>query len=247
VGPFYPPGTQPSSFLRVYSTVFDTVEVDSSFYRVPSPSMVAAWRRSTPDDFLFTAKLPKRITHELRLRRVEEPLERFYSSFRELGPKLGAVVVQLPPSFKHDSDLAALEAFLGLVTDSYRHAVEFRHRSWFREDVYSLLEAYNVGLAWAETQYLKPPSRLTADIIYLRMVGDRSIREFSEVQRDRSEEMMGWLGRIRAAGGEVSRAYVFFNNHYAGFGPGSVNEFRRLAGLMAREFPRGGQRTLAEF
>lgn len=247
VGPFYPPGTPPSRYLRIYASVLDTVEVDSSFYRVPSPGTVDSWRRSTPDDFIFTAKVPRRITHELKLRRSEAALDEFYSSILRVGNKLGALVLQLPPSFRYDSDMQALEDFLSHLRPEVGHAVEFRHASWFRNDVYALLERYGVSLTWAETQYLRTSAQLTGDILYLRMVGDRQLERFTGVQRDRTAEMVEWIQHIREASGSVSRAYVFFNNHYAGFGPGSVDEFRRLAGLAALEFPRKGQRTLADF
>ncbi|MFQ5838760.1 MAG: DUF72 domain-containing protein [Thermoplasmata archaeon] len=247
MGPFYPIGTAPRDYLKLYATVFDIVEVDSSFYRIPQRGMVAGWRRATPEGFRFTAKFPKIITHENRLRNIERPLQWFYSSFEELGPKLEAYVVQLPPSIKYERDFAALEDFLALLKEDVQHAVEFRHNSWFRDDVYALMERYGVALTWAETQYLTTPPKLTADIIYLRMIGDRSLRQLGELQKDRSEEMGVWNDHIRGAVEDVRRAYVFFNNHYAGFGPGSVNEFRRLMGLIAKEFPHSGQKTLAEF
>ncbi len=223
------------------------MEVDSSFYRIPPKGMVAGWRMATPDHFRFTAKFPKRITHELKLREAERPLGWFYSSFEELGPKLDAFVVQMPPSLKYDKDLEAFEAFLALLKDGVPHAVEFRHRSWFRDDLYAMMERYGVALAWSETQYLRTPAKVTSDLVYLRMIGDRSLKKLGEIQKDRSEEMGGWLSDIEDVVEGVRRGYVFFNNHYAGFGPGSVNEFRRLAGLIAREFPESGQKTLAEF
>ncbi len=247
VGPFYPPATRPRDYLKLYSGVFDVVEVDSSFYRIPPKAMVAGWRKATPDHFRFTAKFPKRITHELKLKDAERPLGWFYSSFEELGPKLDAFVVQMPPSLKYDKDHATLEAFLTLLREDVRHAVEFRHKSWFRNDLYALLEKYDVTLAWSETQYLRTPTKLTTDFVYLRMIGDRSLKKLGEIQKDRTAEMSKWLGDIQDLVDNVRRGYVFFNNHYAGFGPGSVNEFRRLTGLMAKEFPESGQKTLAEF
>ncbi len=247
MGPFYPPGTRPRDYLRLYASVFDVVEVDSSFYRIPPRGMVAGWRRATPEEFRFTAKFPRTITHEHKLREVERPLGWFYSAFDELGPKLEALVVQLPPSLRYEKDMQALEGFLNLLKEDVTHAVEFRHKSWFREDVYALLERYGVVLAWSQNQYLTTPSRLTADAFYLRMIGDRSLTRLGELQRDRSQEMTAWMEQAKDVVDEVRRGYVFFNNHYAGFGPGSVNEFRRLAGLIAREFPKSGQKTLAEF
>ncbi len=247
VRPFYQPRTRPRDYLKLYTTVFDIVEADSSFYRIPSRSMVSGWRRATPEHFRFTAKFPRTITHEHKLRDVERPLGRFYSSFDELGPRLEAYVVQLPPSLRYERDFRSLEDFLSLLKEDVTHAVEFRHRSWSRKDVYALLERYGVALAWSENQYLRTPPKLTADILYLRMIGDRSLERLGELQKDRSEEMRSWMDEVKGLEEEVRRGYIFFNNHYAGFGPGSVNEFRRLTGLMAREFPQSGQKTLAEF
>lgn len=246
-GGFYPIGTPKGAFLEVYSSVFDVVEVDSTFYRIPPPPMVAGWDRATPADFRFTAKFPKVVTHEHKLRRVQEPLQRFYDAFDVLGRKLDAFVVQLPPSLKYDRDRDALETFLGLLRKGIPHAVEFRHKSWFRDDVYALLADHDVSLAWSTTQYLDTPPEVTGDLLYLRMIGDRSLEKLGTLQKDRTDEMAFWSERVQEHLDDVSRAYVFFNNHFAGFGPGSVNEFRRLLGLIEREFPKSGQKTLAEF
>jgi len=107
-------------------------------------------------------------------------------------------------------------------------------------------------MVWTENQYLKSPSDVTADYVYLRMVGDREITEFKEKQRDKSSEMREWYKELDEASDSVKGAFVFFNNHYAGFGPGSVNEFRRLAGMIEYEFPAGkggaaGQKGLSDF
>ncbi|MFQ6013620.1 MAG: DUF72 domain-containing protein [Thermoplasmata archaeon] len=246
-GSFYPPGTPARDYLRLYSSVFDVVEVDSSFYRIPLPSMVATWRRATPEDFAFTAKFPRGITHERKLRGVEGPLEQFYGAFDELGPKLRAFVVQFPPSFQVEKDLSALETFLTLIRTDVPHAFEFRHRSWFQEKVSDLLASHHVAQAWSTTQYLDSPPTVTSDLLYLRLIGDRSLEQLGELQKDRTEEMGVWGTRIRDAIPDVRQAYVFFNNHFAGFGPGSVNEFHRLVGLIERAFPRSGQKTLTEF
>ncbi len=251
VGPFYPSGTPAGDFLRLYSTAFDVVEVDSSFYRTPSPAQVAGWRRTTPDDFRFAMKFPKRITHELKLRGAADPLAYFQRSAGELGEKLAVGLLQLPPSIKFEKDADALWAFLESAGPRMPLAVEFRHKSWFRDDVYRTLGDRNVAMAWSTNQYLDTPSQVTSDNIYLRMVGDREITEFNRIQKDQRDQMKAWFNELAKAVDGVKQAFVFFNNHYAGFGPGSVNEFRRLAGLMEVEFPRapGGQRqrSLGEF
>jgi uncharacterized protein YecE (DUF72 family) len=146
-----------------------------------------------------------------------------------------------------------MQAFIqSLEVAKYPHAIGFRHKSWFREDVYKLLRDRNISMVWSENQYLRTPSEVTSDQVYLRMVGDREITEFKEVQKDKSAEMRSWYKELEDREDSVKGALVFFNNHYAGFGPGSVNEFRRLAGMMEYQFPTAkgvpaAQKGLADF
>jgi uncharacterized protein YecE (DUF72 family) len=251
LGGFYPEGTPKSDYLKLYSSTFDAVEIDSSFYRIPQPAMTANWRRTVPDGFLFTAKFPKKITHEKKLVHVEEPLSWMYKSMAELRDRLGALVVQLPPSVKFDSHWEHMKTLLDLLDPKIRHAIEFRHTSWFKDEVYDLLRSKNVALAWTENQYVTSPPVVTADFVYVRLVGERDIEEFKETVKDRSKEMREWYGHLEkeASGDDVRQVFVFFNNHYAGFGPASVNEFRRLAGMMEMGFPAkgGAQRGLGDF
>jgi uncharacterized protein YecE (DUF72 family) len=240
VGPFYPKDAKPKDYLRLYSSVFDTVEIDSSFYRIPNQFMVSQWKKNTPDSFLFCPKFPRKITHELKLQNISSTLSFFYRTVGALGDKLGPMVVQLPPSFKYEKRIKDLENFLSKdMSTSFRHAIEFRHTSWFREDVYKLLESHNVSLCWAMTQYLKEiPTKLTSDFIYARMVGERDITTFNEKQKDRSEELKEITDKIKANASSTDDAFIFFNNHFSGFGPESVNEFRRLSGLMEMDYSK---------
>jgi len=252
LGSFYPPGTPKSDYLPIYARVFDCVEVDSSFYRPPGPAMTRAWYRATPPGFLFAMKMPRRITHEKKLKGVGENLGWFYAAAKELREKCGPLVAQLPPSVKYDVHWTLLQEFVGSFDATFPHAIEFRHRSWFRPDVYTLLRDRNVTMVWTENQYLRSPADLTSDRVYLRLVGDREITEFHGIQKDKSQEMRAWYKELEEAADSIKGALVFFNNHYAGFGPGSVNEFRRLAGLMEYEFPARagvpeGQRSLGDF
>ena len=238
VGPFYPEGTPQSDFLKFYSRVFNTVEIDSSFYRIPNPPMISNWKSITPDDFIFTAKLPKRMTHDKHLVGIENDIGYFQKTMKGFGKKLGAVVVQLPPSFKYEKDLEGLKDFLQLIDKDIRYAIEFRHKSWFRDDIYKLLKDKNVSMAWAITQYLETPAEMTADFLYLRMVGDREIEQFTGIQKDQSDMMGKWVKKIQKNSDSFADGFVFFNNHFAGFGPASVNEFRRLAGLMEQQWSK---------
>jgi uncharacterized protein YecE (DUF72 family) len=231
-GVFYPKNIQAREYLGFYSRFFDSVEIDSSFYRIPSTFMVEQWKRNTPEGFVFSPKLPKKITHEKKLQDIESNLKYFYGVMSKLGPKLGPIVAQLPPSIKCDKHRVEMENFLSMMDTKYRHAIEFRHKSWFTPQTYSLLQKHNVSMVWSLNQYLETPAEVTTDFVYLRMVGERDITEFSGIQKDRTPEMKRWAENLEDKRGSYQNAFIFFNNHFAGFGPESVNEFRRLLGMM---------------
>ena len=245
VGPFYPRELQSKDYLRFYSKVFDCVEIDSSFYRVPNPFMVNAWKNNTPASFLFSPKLPKKITHDNKLKGSESQLLYFYSVISKLGNKLGPIAIQLPPSIKLSTHLETVKDFLPHLDPNFKHAIEFRHKSWFTPEVYRLLKKSNVAMIWSLNQYVETPPEITSDFVYLRLVGDREITEFSGVQKDRGEEMKRWASTLKDKADDYGTGFVFFNNHFAGFSPESANEFRRLLGLMELEWKsQGSQQTL---
>ena len=237
-GNFYPKDLPSTEYLGFYSKVFDCVEIDSTFYRTPLPTMVEKWHKNTPEGFLFSPKFPKKITHDHKLENIESPLSWFYKSVSKLGDKLGPIVVQLPPSIKVDKHKEVMEEFLSRLDPKYSHAIEFRHKSWFTPETYSLLKKHNVALCWSQNQYLTTPSEVTADFVYLRMVGERDITEFDSVQKDRTEDMKSWSGKLKEQSSLYDDAFIFFNNHFAGFGPASVNEFRRLSGLIEMDWTK---------
>jgi len=245
-GIFYPKDLPQRDYLKFYSKVFDCVEIDSSFYRVPNASMISAWRTGTPDGFLFSPKLPKKITHENKLLNSQGQLAYFYSVMSKMGSKFGPIAIQLPPSVKVSTHWNAMKDFVSLLDPKFRHAIEFRHKSWFAPETYELLRKNNLAMIWALNQYVETPPELTADFIYVRMVGDRAITEFTGKQRDRTEEMKKWSGSVKDASDKVEDAFIFFNNHFAGFSPESANEFRRLLGMMELEWKSEGttQQTL---
>ncbi len=239
VGPFYPPDAQAKDFLGLYSRTFDCVEIDSSFYRIPSPSMIGHWKSVTPEGFTFSPKLSKKITHENKLENFESTLLYFYSVFSKLGDKLGPIVVQLPPSIKAEKHRAVMEKFISSLEPKFRHAIEFRHKSWFTPETYKLLEKNNISMAWSINQYLETPTEVTADFVYLRMVGTREITKFNGIQKEMREEMERWATALKEKAGSLKDdSYVFFNNHFAGFGPESVNEFRRLLGMIELDWTK---------
>ena len=252
VGPFYPRHTPQSEFLKLYSKVFDLVEIDSTFYTIPPPATIRSWRDSVPDSFSFAAKLPRVITHENAMRPTREALDRFYRSIGELRPKVATLLVQLPPFLHQDDGMERVLAFLDGAPRDYRYAVEFRHSSWMRPEVFDALRRREVALVWNELQYLNTLPEITADFVYLRFIGDRSLSDLGRLQIDRTAEMEKWAARLRSVQDRVARASVLFNNHFAGFGPACADQFRRILGLPGVDFaaihtPEHGQKRLLEF
>jgi uncharacterized protein YecE (DUF72 family) len=245
-GIFYPRGLAAKDYLGYYSKVFNCVEIDSSFYRIPNQFMVNQWRSNTPEGFLFSPKLPKKITHEKKLKDSESTLVYFYSVLSKLKGKLGPIAIQLPPSIKLSTHETAMKEFISQLSPEFKHAIEFRHKSWFTPEVYALLRKNNIAMIWSLNQYVETPPEVTADFIYLRMVGDREITQFTGVQKDRSDDLKRWAAAVKDNSTKFESGYVFFNNHFAGFSPESANEFRRLLGMIELDWKAQGteQQTL---
>ncbi len=247
VGTFYPRGTKAIDFLKIYSKIFDIVEIDSSFYRVPDRHTVETWSSSVPENFAFTAKMPQTVTHGLRLRNVLDEAIKFLDVIGILGDKLKAVLIQLPPSLTFREGFPYLKSLVGDLPSGIRYSVEMRHDSWFVDDTFFMLRDNGVGLAWSEIPYAHVPPVVTSDIVYLRLVGDRSIREdeFGKVLKDRSVEIGLWAKELKEKEEMIRHAYVLSNNHFQGFGPATVNLFRRMSGLDTIDWTsRTGQTKL---
>ncbi|MBX6333652.1 MAG: DUF72 domain-containing protein, partial [Gemmatimonadaceae bacterium] len=236
VGPFYPPGTRAADFLTIYGRAFDTVEVDSTFYAIPSEKTVRAWAERTPGHFVFALKMPEEITHERRLRNSEEQTALFFERVRALGGKLGPVLVQLGPDFG-PAELPALASFLPTLPRDVRVAIEFRHRGWMHEGVIALLAEHRVALALTDGRWiprramLALAARPTADFLYIRWMGpNRDIVDYSRVQRDCTREIEAWSDAIRGAAQHVSAVYGYVANHFSGHSPATVRQIQRLLG-----------------
>jgi uncharacterized protein YecE (DUF72 family) len=178
----------PSQHLKFYSSIFEITEINSTFYRIPSVSMAEKWNRDTPENFQFTAKFPKQITHEGRLK-PSPYLDQFLSSIKPLGKKMSVLVIQIPPSLSFAEAEPQLAKMFRHLPDTYRYVVEGWHDSWFSDKAYGILSDHKVTLAWNEVSGVDNPAPVTSDLAYLRLVGDRSIseKEFGRCKRtDRS-------------------------------------------------------------
>lgn len=234
VGPFYPSGTRPADYLTVYSRAFDTVEVDSTFYAIPPVKTVRGWYTRTPPGFTFALKLPQEITHERRLRDVADVTELFCDRARELGEKLGPVLIQLGPDFA-PVELPALANLLPTLPRDIRFSVEFRQRGWITDGVLALLAEHGVGLTLSDArwiprkQMLALASRPTADLLYVRWMGaNRDIVDYSRIQIDRTQALEQWAGVLWPLALKGVKVYGYVNNHFAGHSPQSARELQRV-------------------
>jgi uncharacterized protein YecE (DUF72 family) len=229
----------------VYSRIFDAVELDTTFYATPSRETVQKWYASTPENFRFTAKTPRSITHDRRLVDARGDWEEFLEAIGRLGDKLGAVLLQLPPDFT-TAEEDAFQKFLPLVPRDLPLAVEVRHRSWHRDSTFELLKAH--GIAWAITDLSYMPVRveLTAPFTYIRWLGDRrQIQRVHAVQIDRTARLTEWARTIDEIALRDVIVYGFVNNHYSGHSPADVRYLRAQLGLPGVEMPgHPVQRTL---
>jgi len=206
-GSFYPSDLPTAKMLPYYAARFPTVEINATFYRMPTPKTVAGWAAATPEGFVLALKAPQRITHFARLRNVDDPLRFFCDAARTLGPKLGPLLFQLPPNFKKDTDRLA-ETLFQLPSD-LRCAWEFRHESWLADDVYDLLGRRNAALCIADSEASSTPLVATADFGYLRL-RDEGYTE---------DDLARWAATIERLGTRWGEAFVYFKHEESGTGP----------------------------
>ncbi|HSF51529.1 MAG TPA: DUF72 domain-containing protein, partial [Nitrososphaeraceae archaeon] len=243
-GHFYPVDLDNRYWLSYYSQIFDFVEIDSTFYRIPSSFMVSNWNKRTPDNFRFAVKFPKVITHDKRLNNVQKEIENFYDAIEPLYNKILVFLLQLPPSLQIAEGLDLIKDLKYTLNPSFRYAIEVRHHSWFNELFYNYLKERNYCLVWSQQDTLVTPPILTTDFLYLRLIGDRSIdeRDFGKIKKDRTKEMQLWtriIKDIQKNEKNIKTAIIAANNHYAGFGPMTAKLFAEIMNLQnkVRPFP----------
>jgi uncharacterized protein YecE (DUF72 family) len=206
-GSFYPAALPASKMLPYYAERFPTVEINYTFYRAPTEKILEGWSAATPERFRLTLKAPKRITHDARLRECGDRVRQFLETAETLGPKLGALLFQLPPNLK--KDLALFDTFLDAFPPRVRAAFEFRHVSWFDEEVYARLRARGLALCVADSERLSTPVIVTADHAYFRL-------------RDEGyspADIARWAETIREQTKPCRDVFVYFKHEESGRGP----------------------------
>jgi uncharacterized protein YecE (DUF72 family) len=242
---FYPPKTKQADFLPFYAGRFNSVEIDSTFYRIPTAKTVQQWRERTPEGFVFAAKILQSITHEKCLVGADGDLNEFVGVMDLLGPKLGPLLVQLPYFNKQkfdglDSFLRVLEPFLRSLPKDHKWALEIRNKQWLGEKFFSVLRNYGVAFTLIDQAWMPRPREvfqcgdpITAGFTYVRWLGDRKGIEqrtlvWDRTIIDRTAELREWVRFLKPIWCRGVIVYVYANNHFAGFAPETVRLFNEI-------------------
>jgi uncharacterized protein YecE (DUF72 family) len=232
---FYPAGVPPARWLEHYASVFDTVEVNNTFYRLPEPETFASWRQRTPRNFLIAVKASRFMTHLKRLKEPQDPLHRFFTSASALASKLGPVLYQLPANFHRDLErlatfVHALPRHAASGRRRVRHVIEFRHPSWYEDEVFQLLRRANVAVCLHDMAGSRVDGPLDGPFVYVRFHGARGRYHgsYSDNALDR------WAARLAEQCRDGREVYAYFNNDPDAV---AVHDAQRLKHAIARRLP----------
>ena len=233
---FYPRGTRSGEMLKLYAEIFDTIEVDSTFYAIPPQATFTGWYEKTPENFTFSLKLPQEITHTNYLRKESFPmLAEFCEKVRELKEKLAVILVQMPPQFAGNKQNAlALRDFLAQLPQDIKFAIEFRHRDWLIEWTFEELEKNNIALCLTEGSWIprdfifQAIENLKTDFAYVRFMGERDLQHFDKIYRREDTILELWKEAVEKI--KAKEIYIYFSNFFEGHAPASVNKLKKAFG-----------------
>lgn len=208
---FYPSKLLTSGWLNFYATVFSTVEVNTTFYHTPLPTTTKKWLAEVPKNFQFAIKASRYITHLKRLNDCSESLNIFYKSIQNLKNKTGPILFQLPPSFSINQE--RLETFISILKPDYRYTFEFRHKTWFTDEIYKLLSKHNIALCITDLNGKLSPEEITADLIYVRLHGPHKAYQGSYGPA----KLRAWKKKIDHWLISRKEVYCFFDNDEKGY------------------------------
>ena len=221
-GCFYPIEIPPSEWLRYYSTHFHSAEINASFYRLPDEHTLSFWRDSTPNEFVFSIKANRFITHMKKLKDPQSTLPPFMERLSLLGAKLGPILFQLPPRWHLNLD--RLQSFMQIVGTTYRCAFEFRDPSWFDPRVYSILTEHHAAFCIYDLNHQLSPMEITTDFVYIRLHGPGG-----PYQGNYDEHSLSvWAERIAAWQAQGKQVYCYFDNVQNGYAPQNALMLQRM-------------------
>ena len=224
-GGFYPKNLKSKDFLSYYAKHFNSVEVDSTFYRIPTAKTVADWNQQTSDTFKFSLKFPATITHIKMLKDCQEETRVFLDRVGQLKEKLGVLLLQFPPLFRQQH-FPFLAEYLKTLPKNRRYAMEARNKSLLNEDVYTLLRDNNVALAWVDAAKMPLSMEATADFVYLRWEGDRKTvtGTLGRTEAYKTGSIREWRARLETLANRGTEVFGYFSKYYSGFPPSDVAE-----------------------
>jgi len=230
LGNFYPQFCPQADFLRFYSSVFNTVEIDSTYYRVPSVDTVKKWKTITPDKFIFTAKFPSSVTHEGDIDSRLKNARGFIDTMRHLDHKLGPLLMQFPYGFKPEENWETMNRLIENIPEKTEIALEVRNRKWLKPEFYKLLKSKNISLVRVDHPWMPKQYDSTGDFMYIRLLGDRKKipNDFSYIRDNREEDLKWWQTIIEEFSRDKGEVYTYFNNHYTGHSPTSAIKLLEL-------------------
>jgi uncharacterized protein YecE (DUF72 family) len=232
-GGFYPKDLPSKGFLNYYAKHMNSVEVDSTFYRIPTEKTIIEWKKQTPPDFKFSLKFPAKITHIKMLRDSQVETSVFLGRVGLLEEKIGVLLLQFPPTFGQQH-LTLLEDYLKSLPKGHRYAVEVRNRLLLNGQVYALLRESNVALAWIDSIKMPLAEEATADFGYLRWEGNRKTvtGTLGKTETDRSESIQAWAEKLKALMSNGTEVFGYFSKYYSGFPPSDAAKLVREMQLM---------------
>ena len=220
---FYPTGTKPSQMFDFYARHFDTVEINNSFYHLPSATTFDNWRDNSPPRFIFAVKASRFITHMKKLKDPQPSSEKFFLVADRLGRKLGPILFQLPPRWKLNRE--RFEEFLQSLPGEHKYVFEFRDESWFVPEVYELLRRYKAACCIHDFGDMKVPIEITTNFTYIRFHGPTSAKYWGSYS---SAQLRSWADRIKDWSRQLTGIYVYFNNDPEGRAVENALELKRL-------------------
>jgi uncharacterized protein YecE (DUF72 family) len=222
---FYPENLSSKEFLAYYATQFNTVEVDSTFYRIPRRQSVIDWKQQTPSGFLFSLKFPRIITHIKMLKDCQEETRVFLERVELLKEKLGPLLLQFPPSFGNENVLI-LDEFLGNLPKTHRYVVEVRNKKLLNDRLYSILRDNNIISAWIDSPYMPLITEVTSDFVYIRWEGDRRhvTGNLGKIEIDKASHIKSWADRLKHFLANQTEVFGYFSKYYSGYPPVDIRE-----------------------
>jgi uncharacterized protein YecE (DUF72 family) len=249
IGPFYPKKLEKAKYLEFFSKIFNLVEINSTFYSLPSESMVENWYNRVPENFRFVIKVWQQISHKLDDIELNSFILEFFSRLSKLEPKIDSFLFQFPPWFKYsENHLLKLELLIKKLPSKYKYIIELRDNSWYDSEILSkFIDGEKIVLGTTYMPGIIPFYMVNQKRYYIRLIGDRELNIFNRIQRDQSEVLVNLYDNVQKLlkDPNIYEIFIIVNNHFQGFAPESVNMIKKKFELPYQNF--SNQTHLTDF